>query len=71
MLFLGLGTGLGSALIAEQVIVPLELGQLPYPGGPQLDHILGRRALQQRGKKAWRRIVGEIVPILMEAFLAD
>ena len=44
MLFLGLGTGLGSALIADRVIVPLELGQLPYPGGPPLDHVLGGAA---------------------------
>src|SRR5215470_18638118 len=36
MLFLGLGTGLGSAFIADGVIVPLELGRLPYPDGPQL-----------------------------------
>jgi polyphosphate glucokinase len=45
MLFLGLGTGLGSALIADRVIVPLELGRLPYPGGPLLDHVLGQRGL--------------------------
>ena len=71
MLFLGLGTGLGSALIADGVIVPLELGQLPYPDGPRLDQVLGRRGLQRRGKRVWRRVVGEMVPILMEAFLAD
>jgi hypothetical protein len=71
MLFLGLGTGLGSALIADGVIVPLELGRLPYPDGPQLDHALGKRGLQRLGKRAWRRVVSEMVPILMEAFLAD
>jgi polyphosphate glucokinase len=71
MLFLGLGTGLGSALIADRVIVPLELAQLPYPGGPRLDHVLGQRGLQRLGKKAWRRVVRAIVPTLMEAFLAD
>jgi hypothetical protein len=71
MLFLGLGTGLGSALIADRVIVPLELAQLPYPGGPRLDHILGQRGLQRLGKKAWRRTVRALVPILMDAFLAD
>jgi hypothetical protein len=71
MLFLGLGTGLGSALIADGVIVPLELGRLPYPDGPQLDQALGKRGLQRLGKRAWRRVVGELVPILMEAFVAD
>jgi polyphosphate glucokinase len=71
MLFLGLGTGLGSALIADRVIVPLELAQLPYPGGPRLDHVLGQRGLQRLGKKAWRRAVRALVPILMDAFLAD
>jgi hypothetical protein len=71
MLFLGLGTGLGSALIADRVIAPLELAQLPYPGGPRLDHILGQRGLQRLGKKAWRRTVRALVPILMDAFLAD
>jgi polyphosphate glucokinase len=71
MLFLGLGTGLGSALIADRVIVPLELGRLPYSGGPLLDQVLGQRGLQRLGKKAWRRVVRTIVPILMEAFLAD
>jgi polyphosphate glucokinase len=71
MLFLGLGTGLGSALIADRVIVPLELGHLPYPGGPLLDHVLGQRGLQRLGKKAWRRVVHALVPLLMETFLVD
>lgn len=71
MLFLGLGTGLGSALIADGVIVPLELGRLPYPDGPQLDQALGKRGLQRLGKRAWRRVVSELIPILMEAFVAD
>jgi polyphosphate glucokinase len=71
MLFLGLGTGLGAALIAERVIVPLELGQLPSSSGASLEQVLSRRGLQRLGKKAWRREVGTIVPLLMQAFLAD
>jgi predicted NBD/HSP70 family sugar kinase len=71
MLFLGLGTGLGSALIADRVIVPLELGQLPYPGGPTLEQVLSQHGLRRLGKKGWRREVGAIVPLLMHAFLAD
>src|SRR5215217_6838195 len=46
MLFLGLGTGLGAALIAERVIVPLELARLPSPSGPRLEHVLGQRGLR-------------------------
>jgi len=71
MLFLGLGTGLGSALIADRVIVPLELAQLPSLDGLPLDHVFGQRGLQRLGKKAWRRAVHACVPILREAFLAD
>jgi predicted NBD/HSP70 family sugar kinase len=71
MLFLGLGTGLGSALIADRVIIPLELARLPSPEGVPLDRVLGQRGLQRLGKKAWRRAVRALVPILMEALLAD
>ena len=71
MLFLGLGTGLGSALIADRVIVPLELAQLPSLDGTPLDHVLGKRGLQRLGKKAWRQAVDALVPRLMVAFLAD
>ncbi|HKB05859.1 MAG TPA: hypothetical protein VKD90_26925 [Gemmataceae bacterium] len=70
MLFLGFGTGLGSALISENVIVPLELGHLPYRGR-QLWEILGRRGLRKFGKKRWRRAVDRIVPALMAGTLAD
>jgi len=49
----------------------LELAQLPSPGGPRLDYLLGQRGLHRLGKKAWRRAVRTLVPILMDAFLAD
>src|SRR4029453_9647629 len=72
MLFLGLGTGLGSALIAEHVIVPLELGRLPYPGkDATLGDVLGRRGQKRLGKRKWRRAVETVVPALMAAMLAD
>ena len=71
MLFLGLGTGLGAALIADRVIVPLELAQLPSLDGTPLDQVLGKRGLQRLGKKAWRQAVDAMVPRLMAAFLAD
>lgn len=70
MLFLGLGTGLGATLIAEKVLIPLELGELPYRGGA-LWQVLGRRGLEKLGRPAWCLAVDEIVPMFMNAFLAD
>ena len=71
MLFLGLGTALGSTLIADHVIIPLELGQLFYKDGAQLGDLLGARGLKRLGQKSWCRIVEEVVPMLMSALLAD
>jgi polyphosphate glucokinase len=71
MLFLGLGTGLGSTLISESVIVPLELGQLSARGGGNLGDTLGRAGLKRLGRKKWRRVVDRAVPALMAALLAD
>lgn len=71
MLYLGLGTGLGSTLIAESVIVPLELGQLPAGRGLTLGEVLGRAGLRRRGKKKWRAEVSRTVSALMAALLAD
>jgi polyphosphate glucokinase len=71
MLFLSLGTGVGSALITEEAIVTLELGQLPYKRGETLGEALGRQGLRRLGKAAWRRAVAVVAPALMKAFLAD
>jgi polyphosphate glucokinase len=72
MLFLGLGTGLGSALIAENVIVSLELGQLAVDGEDEtLGLRLGREGLKRTGKKAWRKAVAEAVHMLTAVFLVD
>jgi hypothetical protein len=71
MLFLGLGTGLGSALIAEKVIVPLELGRLRYEGGASLGELVGRAGLERLGKAKWRRIVESAATSLMDAFQTD
>src|SRR5262249_3122623 len=71
MLFLGLGTGLGSALVDEKVMVSLELGLLPYENGKTLGAVLGRRGLEEHGPKAWTQIVCTTVPSLMNAFVAD
>jgi polyphosphate glucokinase len=71
MLFLGLGTGLGSALITEQIILTLELGQLLYEGEETLGEALGRQGMKRSGKVVWRQTVMDVVPTLMKAFLAD
>jgi polyphosphate glucokinase len=71
MLFLGLGTGLGSSLIAENVIVPLELGRLPYRRRQTLGEVLGRAGLKASGKPAWKAVVMEVASMLMAAFVAD
>jgi polyphosphate glucokinase len=71
MLFLGLGTGLGSALIAERAIISLELGELLYKEGETLGEVLGRQGMKRLGKAEWRRAVMDVVPTLMKAFLAD
>jgi polyphosphate glucokinase len=70
MLFIGLGTGLGSVLISEHVIVPLELGEMPYKKG-MLWQVLGRRGLEKKGKKAWRKALAKVIPSLQRAFHAD
>jgi polyphosphate glucokinase len=70
MLFLGLGTGLGSALIAQNSLITLELGRIPH-NGQTFGEVLGRCGLERLGKKAWRKTVAEIVPALMAAFVAD
>ena len=64
MLFLGLGTGLGSALITEEVILTLELGHLPYKRGVTLGEALGRQGLRNLGKIKWRDAVAELRIIL-------
>ena len=71
MLFLGLGTGVGSVLIVDHTIVPLELGELAYKKDHTLSSRLGRAALDDIGKKKWRNRVLDMVPSLQRAFLAD
>ena len=67
MLFLGLGTGLGSTLIAENVIVPLELGQLPYRRRRTARRSPRRAGLRRLGKKKWRKASTGWCPRLMAA----
>jgi polyphosphate glucokinase len=71
MLFLGLGTGLGSALITERVAVPLELGQLYYRDSGTLVETLGREGLERIGQVRWHQAVFDVTAMLRRAFLAD
>jgi hypothetical protein len=71
MLFLGLGTGLGSALITEHVVVPLELGNLPFGNGETMADRLGRSGLQANGRSRWLRDIEEATRVLREAVSAD
>jgi polyphosphate glucokinase len=72
MLFLGLGTGVGAALIAENAIVPLELGGLPWNRHRECLHdVLGREGLRRVGIREWRRTVDTALVKLMHAFSAD
>lgn len=71
MLFLGLGTGLGSVLIIDNTLVPLELGEMRHKRGQTYSERVGRKALEKIGKKAWRKRVWRMVPPLQRAFLAD
>jgi len=69
MLFLGLGTGLGSTMIVDGIVEPMELGHLPYKKGTYEDYA-GIRGLQ-RGKKKWRRNVADVVSRLLAALEPD
>jgi polyphosphate glucokinase len=70
MLFLGLGTGLGSTLIWPKNILPLELGDLPYEGG-LIEDVLGKPGFEFLGRKAWEREVHFCIEHLKLSFIAD
>jgi polyphosphate glucokinase len=71
MLFLGLGTGLGTTLVRNGTVIPLELGHLPYRKGRTFEEYLGDAGYRQLGKAAWRKHVAEVVRELMNATVAD
>ena len=70
MLFLGLGTGLGSAMIVDGIIESMELAHLPYKKETYEDYV-GERSLKKRGKKKWRRSVADVVSRLVTALEPD
>jgi len=71
MLFLGLGTGLGSAMIVDGRLEPMELGHLPYRKGKTYEDYLGLRGLERLGKKKWEHHVLKVVDELRAALCAD
>jgi polyphosphate glucokinase len=70
MLFLGLGTGLGSTMIVDGNVEPMELGHLPYKKGTFEDYV-GHAGLERHGKKKWRRHVADVVKRLIAALEPD
>jgi len=71
MLFLGLGTGLGSAMIVDGHLEPMELAHLPYKKGRTYEDYVGLRGLERLGKKKWRATVADVVERLKDALEAD
>jgi len=71
MLFLGLGTGLGSTLVFRDIVMPLELGDLPYCEDLIIEDYLGKVGLQELGEKEWQRDTIQAVAQLKKAFIAD
>ena len=71
MLFLGLGTGLGSAMIVDGILEPMELGHLPYHKGRTFEDYVGEAGLERLGKKKWRRKVADVVNYFVAALEPD
>lgn len=71
MLFLGLGTGLGTTLIIDRVIAPMELAHLPYRKGHTFEDYVGDRGLERLGKRKWQRAVHDVTARLKAALVAD
>jgi len=71
MLFLGLGTGLGSTLIWQNNVLPLELGDLPYGNGHIIEDYLGKSGLKRLGEKRWKGEVLRAVVLLKKSLIAD
>jgi hypothetical protein len=71
MLFLGLGTGLGSTLVLRDMVFPLELGDLPYCDDRIIEDFLGKPGIAEFGEKEWERLVMGAVAQLKKSFIAD
>lgn len=71
MLFLGLGTGLGTTFIINGIVAPLELGHLPYRKKMSFEQWVGAAGLDRLGKNRWQKVVFDVVTRLRDAFIAD
>ena len=71
MLFLGLGTGLGSTLIRENMVIPLELAHLPYREGKTYEEYVGAAGYERLGKRKWRKHVLDVIDLFVDAFIVD
>ena len=71
MLFLGLGTGLGSTLVFDGVLAPMELGHLPYKKGRTFEEYVGQAGLKRMGRRKWQATVFDVVGRLKKALLPD
>ena len=71
MLFLGLGTGLGTAMIVDGLLEPMELAHLPYKRGKTYEEYVGEAGLERLGRKKWQKEVFEVTRILSEALEPD
>ena len=71
MLFLGVGTGLGSAMIVDSQLEPMELGHLPYKNGKTYEDYIGQRGLDRLGKKRWREEVLKVIDTFRTALQPD
>src|SRR5262249_32212720 len=71
MLFLGLGTGLGSAMILDGVIAPMELGHLPYKKGRSFEEYVGNNGMKRVGRRKWQASVFDVVQRLRNALIPE
>jgi predicted NBD/HSP70 family sugar kinase len=71
MLFLGLDTGLGSALIVDGLLQPMEVAHLPYKGGKSYEYYVGPRGLKRFGRKKWRKHVAAVIEELKQTLGAE
>jgi polyphosphate glucokinase len=71
MLFLGLGTGLGAALVVAELVLPLEVAHLPYKKSRSFEDYVGDRGLERAGPKSWEKAVADVAKRLRAALCAD
>lgn len=71
MLFLGLGTGLGSAMVIDKLVQPMELSKLPYKNGETFGDFVRHNAIERLGLEVWQQEVCRVIELLRDALVAD